>query len=223
MLYFIGFSWLLWHRRNKFLFQHKVQEDHAWVNWAQEFLHEQFGAVMQSRPEQNIRPKRSWQPPPPDHVLINTNASVIQDNPGCGLSAIIRDHNGQLIVAESRFIPGMVSIQLVEAYAIRMGLLLAQKWSLTKVHVAADCLGVVSALQASPNSLSDWGMMIREILVLRKHFTFVQFSFVPRDCNVVANALVIWSRKTQSCKLWTIDLPDCAATLLLVEKPLVAV
>uniref|UniRef100_A0A803PY89 RNase H type-1 domain-containing protein n=1 Tax=Cannabis sativa TaxID=3483 RepID=A0A803PY89_CANSA len=179
--------------------------------------------VMQSRPEQDVRPKRSWQPPPPDHVLINIDASVVQDKPGCGLSAIIRDHNGQLIVAESLFIPGMLSIQLAEAYAIRMGLLLAQKWSLKKVHVSADCLGVVSALQASPTSLSDWGMIIQEILMLQKHFTFVQFSFVHRECYAVANALAIWNRKTQSCNLWTIDLPDCAATLLLVEKPLVAV
>ncbi|KAF4393869.1 hypothetical protein F8388_018360 [Cannabis sativa] len=223
MLYFIGFSWLLWHRRNKFLFQHKVQEDHAWVNWAQELLDEHFGEVFQIRSEQEVCPKRSWQPPPPDHVLINTDASVVQGKPGCGLSAVIRDHDGNLIVAESFFIPGLLSVQLAEVYAIRMGLMLAQRWSLKKVHVAADCLGVVSALQSSPTSLSDWGMMAREIQMLQKHFTFVQFSFVHRECNDVANALAIWSRKTHSCNLWTVDLPDCAAAILLVEKPLVAV
>ncbi|KAF4352359.1 hypothetical protein F8388_024471 [Cannabis sativa] len=159
MINFIGFSWLLWQRKNKFLFQHKVQEDRAWVKWAQELLVEHFGEVLRPRSEQVVRIKKVWQPPPTDYVTINTDASIIQDKLGCGLGAVIRGHEGDLIVVESLFLPGILSVQLAEATAIRMGILLAQRWSLKKVFVVADCLGVITALQSSSLPNFDWDVL----------------------------------------------------------------
>uniref|UniRef100_A0A803QN76 Reverse transcriptase domain-containing protein n=1 Tax=Cannabis sativa TaxID=3483 RepID=A0A803QN76_CANSA len=210
-------------RRNKLLFQNKAQEVHVWVRWASEQLEDYFGEVLRPRQDLAVRVKKKWQPPPPDYVTLNTDASIIQDKMGCGLSAVIREHDGNLIVAKTLFLPGILSVHLAEDAAIRLGVLLAQRWSLPKVIASADSMGVVAALKSISPPISDWGVVVREIISLQQHFLFLQFSYVPRDCNAVANALAIWSRMTHSSCLWTDFLPSCAAVNLMADKPCVAV
>ncbi|KAF4352604.1 hypothetical protein F8388_019667 [Cannabis sativa] len=120
---------------------------------------------------------------------------------------------------ETKFLPGILSVQLAEAAAIRLGLSLAHKWYLPQIMINSDCLGVINCLLTATDTSSDWGMMIKEILTLKQHFISVKFSYVPRVCNVVANALAIWSRTTHSSCIWTDLLPSCAAVPLLADKP----
>ncbi|KAF4355421.1 hypothetical protein G4B88_020322 [Cannabis sativa] len=109
MIQFIGLSWLIWKRKNHFVFQNKKPNDCYWIPWALEILDNQLSSDLQ---KQNC-----------------TNLRQIPDHPGCGISAIIRDHNGELIVAETRFIPGFLSVMVTETAAIQMRLDLALRWS----------------------------------------------------------------------------------------------
>ncbi|KAF4381898.1 hypothetical protein G4B88_024300 [Cannabis sativa] len=163
MIHFIGLSWLIWQRRNKLLFQHKAQEIHIWVRWAHEQLDEFFGEVQSSRQDMTAKVKQKWHPPPPDYVIINTDASIIQDKMGSGLSILF--------------------VNLAEAAAIRLGVLLAHRLSVPKAIVSTDCLGVVNGLKSVSPPFSDWGMLGREILPLQQHFLSLKFTYVPRDCN----------------------------------------
>ncbi|KAF4385019.1 hypothetical protein F8388_010617 [Cannabis sativa] len=223
MMYFIGVSWLIWQRRNKLLFQNKAQEDHVWVMWAQEVLEVHLGEAFRPRKDIPIQVRKVWQPPLPGFVTLNTDASIIHDKMGCGLSVVIRDHDGNLIVAETKFLPGYFSVYLAEVAAIRLGVNLVCRWSLQRVCVAIDCLGVVAALKTNSPPLSNWGMVVREVILLKQNFIFLQFFFINRECNAVANALAIWSRMTHSSDLWTGSLPCCAAAKMLADKPGLAV
>ncbi|XP_030479351.1 uncharacterized protein LOC115696598 [Cannabis sativa] len=171
MIHFIGLSWLIWQRRNKLLFQHKAQEIHIWVRWAHEQLDEFLGEVQSSRQDMTAKVKQKWHPPPPDYVIINTYASIIQDKMGSDLSILF--------------------VNLAEAAAIRLGVLLAHRLSVPKAIVSTDCLGVVNGLKSVSPPFSDWGMLGREILPLQQHFLSLKFTYVPRDCNAVANTLAI--------------------------------
>ncbi|KAM6596479.1 hypothetical protein CsatA_007003 [Cannabis sativa] len=62
-------------------------------------------------------------------------------------------------------------------------------------------------------------MLSREILSLKHHFLSLNFTYVHRDCNAVANALAIWSRMTHSSCIWIDSLPSCAAAYLMEDKP----
>uniref|UniRef100_A0A803Q7N5 Reverse transcriptase n=1 Tax=Cannabis sativa TaxID=3483 RepID=A0A803Q7N5_CANSA len=198
LIQFIGLSWLIWQCRNIFIFKHQVQEIHSWVRWALEKLDDFFGECKDPRQDNAVTAKPKWGPPPSDCVMINTDASLIDDKMGYGLSAVLRDSVGDLIVVETVFVPGIASIFLAEAVAVKLGVRLAQKWSVSKAIVAADCLSIINSLQSSSALNSDWGMLCRDILSLKHHFLSLNFTHVHRDCNAVANALAIWSRMTHS-------------------------
>ncbi|KAF4369473.1 hypothetical protein G4B88_029571 [Cannabis sativa] len=198
MLQFIGLSWLIWQHRNKLIFKHQAQEIHSWVRWALEKLDDYFEESKHSRQDRVVKANQKWGPPPIDCVMINTDASLIVDKLGCGLSVVIRDSARDLIVAETVFLPGIASVYLAEAAAVHLGVRLARKWAVSKAIVAADCLSIIDSLQSGSALHSDWGMLSREILSLKHHFLSLNFTHVHRDCNAVANALAIWSRMTHS-------------------------
>ncbi|KAF4369456.1 hypothetical protein F8388_001878 [Cannabis sativa] len=122
MLQFIGLSWLIWQRRNKLIFKHQAQEIHSWVRWALEKLDDYFEESKHSRQDRVVKANQKWGPPPIDCVMINTDASLIVDKLGCGLSAVIRDSAGDLIVVETVFLPGIASVYLAEAAAVHLGI-----------------------------------------------------------------------------------------------------
>ncbi|XP_060960954.1 uncharacterized protein LOC133031469 [Cannabis sativa] len=219
MLQFIGLSWLIWQRRNKLIFKHQAQEIHSWVRWALEKLDDYFEESKHSRQDRVVKANQKWGPPPIDCVMINTDASLIVDKLGCGLSVVIRDSARDLIVAETVFLPGIASVHLAEAAAVHLGVRLAHKWAVSKAIVAADCLSIIDSLQSGSALHSDWGMLSREILRLKHHFLSLNFTHVHRDCNAVANALAIWSRMTHSSCIWIDSLPSCAAAYLMADKP----
>ncbi|KAF4346609.1 hypothetical protein F8388_011696 [Cannabis sativa] len=174
LIHFIGMSWLIWQRRNKFIFQNKVQEEHGWAIWALNQLEEYFEEVLKPPQVSASIAIQKWLPPPPSFVIINIDASLIQNSMGCGLSAVIRDHKGDLIVAETSFLPSIMSVHLAEAAAIRMGISLAYNKSIPKIIVASDCMGVINGLNSTSSTASDWGLLIKEILSLQHHFISVQ-------------------------------------------------
>ncbi|KAF4395942.1 hypothetical protein F8388_013111 [Cannabis sativa] len=190
LIQFIGLSWLIWQRRNIFIFKHQVQEIHSWVRWALEKLDDFFGECKDPRQDNAVTAKPKWGPPPSDCVMINTDASLIDDKMGYGLSVVLRDSVGDLIVAETVFVPGIASIFLAEAVAVKLGVRLAQKWSVSKAIVAADCLSIINSLQSSSALNSYWGMLCRDILSLKHHFLSLNFTHFDVGNKVSKNYLL---------------------------------
>uniref|UniRef100_A0A803PYR5 Reverse transcriptase domain-containing protein n=1 Tax=Cannabis sativa TaxID=3483 RepID=A0A803PYR5_CANSA len=124
LLQFMGLSWLIWQRRNKLIFKHQAQEIHSWIRWALEKLDDYFVESKNSRQDRVVKVKQKWGPPPIDCVMINTDASLIVDKMGCGLSAVIRDSAGNVIVAETVFLPGIASVYLAELLLFTWGFVL---------------------------------------------------------------------------------------------------
>ncbi|KAF4369867.1 hypothetical protein F8388_011737 [Cannabis sativa] len=153
--------WLCPARRNQFVFQHKKPDDSYWIPWALETLDIHLWHGQQQRKVQQSPTKSSWQPPPIGKFLINSDASLVPNHSGCGISAIIRDHNGELIAAETRFIHGFISVVLAETVAIRMGLDLVLRWSCSYVLIGADCQTVVNAIKNKEAIHTDWGNIIQ--------------------------------------------------------------
>ncbi|KAF4366104.1 hypothetical protein F8388_014822 [Cannabis sativa] len=143
---FVGFTWLIWQRRNQFVFQHRNPNITYWVPWAIETLDQHLG--LQHHDPSNSQPKSSstWTPPPHGMLLINTDASLVQGQEGCGISAAIRNDRGALIVAKTRYIPGCMAVNLAEAAAIHLGIQLAEKWSIKNAWVASDSKIIISAI-----------------------------------------------------------------------------
>ncbi|KAF4400621.1 hypothetical protein G4B88_023029 [Cannabis sativa] len=216
---FVGFSWLIWQRRNNYIFQHKVSDNKYWIPWALETIEQHLGMKHQPTVAHTPSASTTWQPPPKDMVIINTDASLVQGQEGCGLSAVIRDDKGSLIVAETMFIAGCLSVKLAEAAAIQLGLRLAERWSISKAWVASDSKVLITAIENGDPFPTDWGQLVQNINHMKSHFQLLHFLFYSRNCNKVANSLAKRSHMTQKSETWTDCLPYCAAACLIVDVP----
>ncbi|KAF4365625.1 hypothetical protein F8388_007458 [Cannabis sativa] len=161
-------------------------------------------------------------PPPSDFHLINTDASLKLGHLGCGLSAIIRNPAGDLVVAEVKYIHGCMTVPMAEAAAIHLGVQLAVRWSINKAWVGSDCITLIQAAANNSFPPTDWGQLMKDIINGKNHFKELNFIFYPRVCNKVANSLARWSLMTQKSITMTKMLPSCAAALLIAINKLQA-
>ncbi|KAF4390987.1 hypothetical protein G4B88_030665 [Cannabis sativa] len=152
----------------------------------------------------------SWSPPPSGTFMINTDASLVVGQPGCGLGMVIRDHLGAVVVAETIFIPGCLSVNMAESLAIRSGLKLADCWSLSNICISSDCQSVSHALNGDNHSITDWGLMVKDCIKAKENFNL---------CNKVANCLASWARLFKTSEVWTSSMPLCAAAVLEADLP----
>ncbi|KAF4369319.1 hypothetical protein G4B88_020451 [Cannabis sativa] len=144
-------------RRNKFIFQNTTMNDQFWITWAQDFLELQLG-INQKLPQiRDLKPKLHWQPPQPNCLLINTDASVIEGQSGYSLSAVIRDPKGSLVIAKSEFLLGCSTVLLAEGEAILLGLKLAISRSVRQAQVASDSKTIINAIRMQNTNYADWG------------------------------------------------------------------
>ncbi|KAF4380736.1 hypothetical protein F8388_017090 [Cannabis sativa] len=153
---FIGFSWLVWQRRNKFIFQHKGLKDQMWIRWAADLLELQLGSHQNSPPKISPKQVMKWLPPPLDFCNINTDASLVVGQSGFSLSAVIRDSKGSLVVAEAEFTPGCTTVLQAEAAAILLGLKLAVRWAIFKAQICSDSHTIIQAIHHNSTNYSDW-------------------------------------------------------------------
>uniref|UniRef100_A0A803Q1F8 Reverse transcriptase domain-containing protein n=1 Tax=Cannabis sativa TaxID=3483 RepID=A0A803Q1F8_CANSA len=218
-LFFIGLTWLIWYRRNKCIFQNKDVADNIWIPWAIEMLELHLATDRISPNQKQLKAPANWSPPLPGSFLINSDVSLIDGQPGCGLGVIIRDHLGALVAAETVFVPGCLSVLLAETMAIRLALKIAEKWSLQKVCISSDNQVVIQALTGNARSNTDWGHLVVDCLLARKSFQNLSFIFSPKNCNKVAHCLAKWGRLCQVSEVWTKVLPDCAAACLKADMP----
>ncbi|KAF4367029.1 hypothetical protein G4B88_016741 [Cannabis sativa] len=170
LLRFIGFSWLIWLRRNNFIFNKKHPPDRVWIDWALEYLDQQLVLQQQQPLLLPSKPIATWSPTPSDVLQINTDAALNLGVLGYGLSAVIRDNTGRMVVAEVTYIPGCLSVQLAEAAAIKLGIQLASRWSIQKARLGSDCQTIVKAINSNLRVHTDWGQVVMDINHLKTLF-----------------------------------------------------
>ncbi|KAF4376330.1 hypothetical protein F8388_026130 [Cannabis sativa] len=219
---FMGLTWLVWQRRNNFVFQHKILDKKIWTSWAIDLISTHLEPHQKTSKNPAMKLNSAWIPPPQNYFLINTDASLIAGQQGCGLSAVIRDPKGGLVVAATSFIPGCLSILLAEANAVHLGIQLAIRWSITNAQVGSDSHSLIKALNSDTSYPTDRGQLVQDIKLLRNKFQTLQFLFFTRSCNRVVNSLAKWSRLTQKSEMWTDLLPNCAVAFLIADVPSVA-
>ncbi|KAF4379869.1 hypothetical protein G4B88_012792, partial [Cannabis sativa] len=201
---------------------HKILDEKIWTSWAIDLISTHLEPHQKTSKNPAMKLNSAWIPPPLNYFLINTDASLIAGQQGCGLSAVIRDPKGGLVVAATSFIPGCLSILLAEANAVHLGIQLAIRWSITNAQVGSDSHSLIKALNSDTSYPTDWGHLVQDIKLLRNKFQTLQFLFFTRSCNRVANSLAKWSRLTQKSEMWTDLLPNCAAAFLIADVPSVA-
>uniref|UniRef100_A0A453M720 RNase H type-1 domain-containing protein n=1 Tax=Aegilops tauschii subsp. strangulata TaxID=200361 RepID=A0A453M720_AEGTS len=109
---------------------------------------------------------------------------------------IIRDHDGDVVVAAAGRLAHAQDVLHTEAEECLQALYKAQELGINQVVVETDAMLLVQAIKTSNFDLSPNGVLFREI----KAFTtlnFSDFSIIncPRACNKVADVLALYGSK----------------------------
>lgn len=88
----------------------------------------------------------NWKPPPTSIVKLNTDAGYRNDG-AIGLGAIVKDEEGNILVAATWKIEAKWPVLIPEAQTIRRGLSLAISGDFQRIVIEFDSPGVLALLK----------------------------------------------------------------------------
>lgn len=185
--------WGIWRARNKVLYANGSHDYNETVGAALSFF-QAFEEVLKeawqsgSAVRDGILEKASWQPPSRGKVKINCDAGFVGEGV-VSFGFVIRDENGDVLVAATHQERAMWEANIAEAKAINYALRLALSEGFDEVEVETDCLQVVHILQMKKTSLSALSLVVNDALRTSELFRSISWNHVKRNGNVVAHLL----------------------------------
>lgn len=112
----------------------------------------------------------------------------------------------------------VISSLAVEAIAMREAIFLAVNLGLPSVFFESDCLVLVEVCKGERlrNEISN---IIQDILDLRSEFTFIEFAWVTRSSNGVADLIAKLKSSNSLPNNWVVSPLRALAVLIRVEAP----
>jgi hypothetical protein len=86
-----------------------------------------------------------WSKPKVRYTKLNVDAAFHEDRQAGAAGAVLRDINGQFIAATCVFLPNVSTPMLAEALAMKEGLELANRMSLSRVQAESDSTDIIDA------------------------------------------------------------------------------
>ncbi|KAK8609092.1 hypothetical protein V6N13_025399 [Hibiscus sabdariffa] len=130
----------------------------------------------------------SWSAPSSPWVCLNTYGSTCLRSSYARAGDVICDCNGAWLAGFGRGI-GIADAFTTELWAIYDGLSLDWQLGFEFVHVQSDCLKAISEL-SDTNASHSYPVLLREILSLCQRSWTIEFLWVPRAANTVADHLL---------------------------------
>ncbi|KAL4383428.1 hypothetical protein GQ457_15G011540 [Hibiscus cannabinus] len=156
-------------------------------------------------------PIPGWSAPSSPWVCLNTDGAACLHSSYAKAGGVIRDCNGFWIAGFGRGI-GIADAFTAELWAIHDGLSLAWRLGFRFVQVQSDCLKVISEL-SDTSTAHGFSVLLRDILSLRQRNWVIQFLWVPRSANMVADSLLKRIPPTHFDMIHFDDPPDYIQTL----------
>jgi ribonuclease HI len=145
-------------------------------------------------PKAQAQTKKRWKPPDADRLKVNIDGSFFASSKMGGWGFVLRDHRGQVMGSAAGKIEKANDALYTEAVLKAIELL--SDWGIEDVEVEADAAMLIKAATTADLDLSINGILFKEIRALSvANFKSISFSFSPRACNEVANALAMHGAK----------------------------
>ena len=119
------------------------------------------------------------------NLRCNVDAGLCEKRRVATLAAIIRNRNSNLVVGNMRKIPCNSSL-VVEAMAIREGILLAHSCQCPVIVMELDCLQVIKACRNNSLTL-EMATVVENIMAMSKWFSSYALLWTPREGNMLAH------------------------------------
>jgi len=158
-----------------------------------------------------------WKAPPPGQLKINSDGSFIQETLQGSWGFIIRDHEGDGVLAGAGRLGSIPDALTTEAATCAQALQAATDYGISHVQVEVDSTALQQALQSSSMDLVTCGMLLIDTRsLLCEHFVCGKILSIPRACNGLAHNLA----KLAMCwdpgnyHVWASPLPEFVKSLI---------
>ncbi|MQM03790.1 hypothetical protein Taro_036581 [Colocasia esculenta] len=171
-------------------------------------LHVAFAGKQKAQPSlreedlnRNIMAPRivRWLTPPQGRLKLNVDGAFNMTTNEAGGGGILRDHKGNMYCAFANCYKDLKSSLVVEALALRDGLLMCCNKGINDVQVETDSLNLLHIVTGQLLRPWDFAFILKEIAVTAKKVQ-AAITYVPRESNKVADCLAEFA---YSCALLT--------------------
>ncbi|XP_057425990.1 uncharacterized protein LOC130719383 [Lotus japonicus] len=176
----------IWDARNELLFQRKALSLQQILKRAQLLLPSQVAVQSSTRHARELPSK--WRRPAPSIFKINFDASVLASKEA-GFGYIARNSRGEVLSSATSSFAPVMSALLAEALCFRWALHLSSELGFRRVSFETDCLVLYDYWRQGKGGTSHLETIVRDCRFLCSHFDVVDFCFVRRAGNGVADAL----------------------------------
>ena len=118
---------------------------------------------------------------------MNVDGAIIRGNRGGAVAAICRNSEGTYLGSSAVVYRGITDPLILETYACREALLLAEDLAIQSFTVASDCQGAITDINMGTRG--PHAAIVHEIMARRSSFTLCTFVFESRSSNVEAHRL----------------------------------
>ena len=157
--------------------------------------------------QQTSREER-WCKPEPRQVKLNVDASFHYDSSAGSTGAILRDYQGNFVAAETTYLPHVASPMMAEAYAMRQGLILANRLGCNNVAAESDSLEIIQACTGEHSWWSEAAAIFADCMDLILQIGNVKFRFCLREANKVSHELAKNSFMNRNSCIWEAEAPN---------------
>uniref|UniRef100_A0A453AW05 Reverse transcriptase zinc-binding domain-containing protein n=1 Tax=Aegilops tauschii subsp. strangulata TaxID=200361 RepID=A0A453AW05_AEGTS len=152
-----------------------------------------------------------WAKPSIGRVKLNTDASVLGEEAGCGM--ILRDHEGSIIFSSCRHIYGCNDVLEAELLALREGISLAILWSMLPLDIESDCLQAVQMIVGGSSNKSKFAFIVKEIIgIMEERSSCITHS--RRCCNLASHSLANFGRTQRRPVVWLGSGPEVVRDII---------
>jgi ribonuclease HI len=103
--------------------------------------------------------------------------------------AVVRDYQGQFVVASTKYIPHVSSASMAEVIAMKEGLLLANRLGCNSIIAESDSIVTIDACKVGETWWTESAVIFADCLDHVASIGNVSFVHCPRDANKTAHEL----------------------------------
>ncbi|XP_073021819.1 uncharacterized protein [Primulina eburnea] len=147
---------------------------------------------------------RDWTVPPVDHLRLDVDAAYNINSNSYAIGGIVRNHEGQPVLAFGKKIHKTPSVTSAELVAIEEGIHTTQHHHLRINQLTSDSLLAVQAVTCPKEDLSYNGAFVTSIRRLLAQQPQLQLEHVKRTANTVTHSLASFAISSSSPFVWKI-------------------
>lgn len=192
-----------WYKRRQFVHENQIRSPNRSTLSIATLTHN----YLLARTKSKTKMREGWKKPPEGKLMINVDAGFNVDSGSGSTGVVIRDTSGACIAAAQRYLAHVVDAPMVQAYAFREGLMMAQHIGINNFIIQTDCLQV-EIVKAGGYSATASAAIFDDCCVLWNGFDNVPLEYCNREANRVAHELARSAFSSRNSCIWDDEPPS---------------